>query len=129
MLLPTTATFVHVCFHKAESFFKSLKVEWVYRQNYRLRSEAELSIFQWIRTWYNKERIPQHWTIKQWKNLKTKCITKNHRHDSYPRAHFFVASPMLNWKKSGAHIRINISPILYLALSVHNQQFAQLWMF
>jgi transposase InsO family protein len=40
----------------AESFFKSLKVEWVYRHSYRLRSEAELSIFQWIETWYNKRR-------------------------------------------------------------------------
>lgn len=40
----------------AESFFKSLKVEWVYRHNYKLRSEAELSIFGWIETWYNKKR-------------------------------------------------------------------------
>ena len=41
----------------AESFFKSLKVEWVYHQDFRLRSEAELSIFQWIETWYNRRRI------------------------------------------------------------------------
>ena len=41
----------------AESFFKSLKVEWVYKHNYDLRSEAELSIFQWIETWYNRRRI------------------------------------------------------------------------
>ncbi len=34
----------------AESFFKSLKVEWVHHQDFRLRSEAELSIFQWIET-------------------------------------------------------------------------------
>jgi putative transposase len=34
----------------AESFFKSLKVEWVYKHNYSHRSEAELSIFQWIET-------------------------------------------------------------------------------
>ncbi|WP_159022871.1 IS3 family transposase [Formosa sp. L2A11] len=40
----------------AESFFKSLKVEWVYRHNYKLRSEAELSIFEWIETWYNNRR-------------------------------------------------------------------------
>lgn len=40
----------------AESFFKSLKVEWVYRHNYKLRSEAELSIFGWIETWYNNKR-------------------------------------------------------------------------
>ncbi len=41
----------------AESFFKNLKVEWVYKHNYGLRSEAELSIFQWIETWYNRRRI------------------------------------------------------------------------
>lgn len=41
----------------AESFFKSLKVEWVYKHNYALRSQAELSIFQWIETWYNRKRI------------------------------------------------------------------------
>ena len=41
----------------AESFFKSLKVEWVYKHKYNRRSEAELSIFQWIETWYNRRRI------------------------------------------------------------------------
>ncbi len=41
----------------AESFFKSLKVEWVYKHSYDNRSEAELSIFQWIETWYNRRRI------------------------------------------------------------------------
>ncbi len=41
----------------AESFSKSLKVEWVYNHNYRRRSEAELPIFQWIETWYNRRRI------------------------------------------------------------------------
>ena len=29
----------------AKSFFKSLKVEWVYKHNYELRSEAKLSSF------------------------------------------------------------------------------------
>jgi len=40
----------------AESFFKSLKVEWVYKHQYDSKSEAKLSIFQWIETWYNKRR-------------------------------------------------------------------------
>lgn len=40
----------------AESFFKSLKVEWVYRNDYAVKSEAKISIFQWIETWYNKRR-------------------------------------------------------------------------
>lgn len=32
----------------AESFFKSLKVEWVYKHKYLYRSQAELSIFSCI---------------------------------------------------------------------------------
>lgn len=40
----------------AESFFKSLKAEWVYKNNYRAYSESEVSIFKWIETWYNKKR-------------------------------------------------------------------------
>ena len=41
----------------AESFFKSLKVEWVYKNKYKSRSDAQLSVFTWIETWYNKNRI------------------------------------------------------------------------
>ncbi len=41
----------------AESFFKSIKVEWVYKHSYSLRLEAELSVFQWIETWYNRRRM------------------------------------------------------------------------
>lgn len=41
----------------AESFFKSLKKECVYRNAYLTRKEAELSVFQWIETWYNINRI------------------------------------------------------------------------
>jgi len=40
----------------AESFFKSLKIEWIYNHKYQTRSQAELSVFQWIETWYNKKR-------------------------------------------------------------------------
>jgi len=41
----------------AESFFKSLKKECVYRNNYLTRKEAELSVFQWLEMWYNTNRI------------------------------------------------------------------------
>ena len=41
----------------AESFFKSLKKECVYRNNYLTRKEAELSVFKWIEMWYNTNRI------------------------------------------------------------------------
>ena len=40
----------------AESFFKSLKVEWVYKHSYDQKRQAELSVFTWIETWYNKKR-------------------------------------------------------------------------
>jgi len=40
----------------AESFFKSLKTEWVYKNHYNMYSDAEISIFMWIETWYNRNR-------------------------------------------------------------------------
>lgn len=40
----------------AESFFKTLKVELVYHQKYQTRKEAELSIFEYIETFYNTKR-------------------------------------------------------------------------
>lgn len=55
----------------AESFFKSLKVEWAYKHDYDHRSQAELSIFQWIETWYNRRRIHStlgYKTIEEFKN-------------------------------------------------------------
>lgn len=41
----------------AESFFKTLKVERVYRENYLTRKEAEMDLFQYIEGWYNTKRI------------------------------------------------------------------------
>jgi len=46
----------------AESFFKTLKVEHVYRNNYKTFKEAELSVFEYIEAWYNVNRI--HTTLK-----------------------------------------------------------------
>lgn len=39
-----------------ESFFHSLKTELVYRTNFKTREEAKQSIFEWIETWYNRQR-------------------------------------------------------------------------
>jgi putative transposase len=47
----------------AESFFKSLKKECVYRNKYQTRKEAEMSVFQWMEGWYNTNRI--HSALKQ----------------------------------------------------------------
>jgi putative transposase len=44
-----------------ESFFKTLKVEQVYRLRYEDRSEAKLDIVNWIEGFYNRVRL--HSTI------------------------------------------------------------------
>ena len=44
----------------AESFFKTLKTECVYRERYISKSEAEMSIFDWLETWYNRKRRHSH---------------------------------------------------------------------
>jgi transposase InsO family protein len=46
------------CYDNAhvESFFHSLKAELVYRRNFKTREEAKRAIFEWIETWYNRER-------------------------------------------------------------------------
>ena len=41
----------------AESFFRNLKMEWVYQKKYRSRMQAALSVFEYIESWYNTERI------------------------------------------------------------------------
>ena len=40
----------------AESFFKTIKVEWIYTQKYTNQEQAQLSIFEWIESWYNRRR-------------------------------------------------------------------------
>lgn len=40
----------------AESFFKSIKTELIYRTRYLDRTQAGISIFEWIETWYNRNR-------------------------------------------------------------------------
>jgi len=40
----------------AESFFSTLKREWVHGKRYRTRSDARADIFYYIETWYNRKR-------------------------------------------------------------------------
>ena len=40
----------------AESFFKTIKVEWIYTQKFINQEQAQLSIFEWIESWYNRRR-------------------------------------------------------------------------
>jgi transposase InsO family protein len=46
------------CYDNAvtESFFASLKKECVYRNVYKTRQEARLSVFEWIEVFYNRQR-------------------------------------------------------------------------
>jgi len=40
----------------AESFFKSLKVEWIYPYRFKTKNQAATAIFHYIETWYNRNR-------------------------------------------------------------------------
>ena len=40
----------------AESFFKTLKTEMVYNQEFKSKQEAKLAIFEFIEVWYNRKR-------------------------------------------------------------------------
>jgi transposase InsO family protein len=44
----------------AESFFHSLKVEWVHGKLYETRQEAKTAIFEYIEVFYNRERRHSH---------------------------------------------------------------------
>ncbi len=51
----------------AESFFNTLKTEWVYQHRYITRQQARISIFDFIETWYNQRRI--HTSVKESKSI------------------------------------------------------------
>lgn len=44
----------------AESFFSSLKTEWVDDKDYRTRAEARQSVFEYIEIFYNRQRRHSH---------------------------------------------------------------------
>jgi putative transposase len=41
----------------AESFFKSLKTEWLYGKAFKTREQAEIAVFEYIEIWYNRRRL------------------------------------------------------------------------
>ena len=41
----------------AESFFHTLKPEWIYHAHYKTRREARLAIFEYIEGFYNTTRM------------------------------------------------------------------------
>lgn len=46
------------CYDNAfvESFFRTLKVELIYRQKFKTKEEAKTAIFEFIEVWYNRQR-------------------------------------------------------------------------
>lgn len=61
----------------AESFFKTIKVELVYRNKYLNQELAGLSIFEWIETWYNRHRRHSalgNLTINEFEQLQYKNV-------------------------------------------------------
>jgi len=59
----------------AESFFATLKKEYVYQTTFNTRTEAQLGIFDYIEAWYNKERI--HSTLNGLSPNEFEYINKN----------------------------------------------------
>lgn len=56
----------------AESFFKTIKIELIYKNRYPGKEEAAISIFEWIETWYNRNRrhsALKNLTINEFENL------------------------------------------------------------
>ena len=47
------------CYDNAitETFFHTLKTELIYHRNYKTRKEAELSLFEYIEVFYNRQRL------------------------------------------------------------------------
>jgi putative transposase len=47
------------CYDNAfvESWFKSLKSEWLYRHDYENETELRALVFEYIETWYNRKRL------------------------------------------------------------------------
>lgn len=39
-----------------ESWFSSLKKEWIYRREYKTAAELRTLVFEYIETWYNRKR-------------------------------------------------------------------------
>ena len=56
----------------AESFFKTLKTELVYQTRYPTFRHAELSIFEYIESWYNTRRI--HTSVKNVEIFKNQLV-------------------------------------------------------
>ena len=67
--------------YPSESFFHTLKVEWVDDQQYVTREQARQSIFEYIEVFYNRQR--KHSTIDYMTPLQQmSCFAKQHENMS-----------------------------------------------
>ncbi|MDP9428860.1 MAG: integrase core domain-containing protein [Actinomycetota bacterium] len=41
----------------SESFWGTIKTELLYRHVWPIRHDADMAIFEWIESWYNRERL------------------------------------------------------------------------
>ncbi len=60
-------------------FFKSLKTERVYKNEYLRRIDAEMSIIKWIETWYNRKRRHSALNYKTISEIELEIITNKQR--------------------------------------------------
>ena len=61
-----------------KELLQTIKVEWFYGQKYNNQQQAQLSIFEWIESWYNRHRRHSalgYQTIKEYE--KNNCNFKN----------------------------------------------------
>ncbi|KAA3616622.1 MAG: hypothetical protein DWQ05_12895 [Calditrichaeota bacterium] len=68
------------CYDNAvnESFFHSLKTEWVYFKKYENQQDAGRSIFEYIEVFYNRERLHSsldYMSPIEFTKQKNRCIT------------------------------------------------------
>ena len=61
----------------AEIFFKTLKTERVYHENFHTKSQAKLSVFESIEVWYNRKR--RHSSLGHLTPLEFEKTVLNHK--------------------------------------------------
>jgi hypothetical protein len=63
------------CWNNApmESFFKTLKVEWVDRMRYATRAQARLYVIDWIKGFYNVQRVHSSTSTNLCRRSKSTC--------------------------------------------------------
>jgi len=64
----------------AESFFKILKSELIYHDDYKSIEQAKTTVFQYIKTWYNTRRLHSSLDYKTPKEIELEFMKIQHRY-------------------------------------------------